>query len=57
MSDTQVTVACPHCGRFAVVALPADASGIGEVHTSLRYANRTTCEHCDRDFSYQLKHS
>ncbi len=55
MTTDMTMTTCPHCGELVFVDLPAGAEDIAMVHASLRYANRTTCPQCDRDFSFQVE--
>ena len=44
-------VLCPHCDQPTVIDMPATAGGVNELHHSLRYGNRESCQQCEREFS------
>lgn len=48
-------VLCPHCDQPTVVDTPETATSVDELHHSLRYSNRESCQQCDREFSVRYE--
>lgn len=48
-------VLCPHCDQPTVVDTPETVTSVDELHHSLRYSNRESCQQCDREFSVRYE--